>query len=196
MANIIFFGPPGAGKGTQAKFLSDKLAIPHLSTGDILRAKILIKDELGLKVKDIISNGKLVPDDILNSIVSQKLLNDSKKGFILDGYPRTLIQSEFITNFFKKNNLEINLIFNINLDFKILQNRILKRAKEENREDDSYEVLKTRYDEYSQTTMKVSNYFENTYKSIFYKIDGDQDISEISSKILKIVENMQKSEKI
>ncbi len=196
MANIIFFGPPGAGKGTQAKFLSDKLAIPHLSTGDILRAKILIKDELGLKVKDIISNGKLVPDDILNSIVSQKLLNDSKKGFILDGYPRTLIQSEFITNFFKKNNLEINLIFNINLDFKILQNRILKRAKEENREDDSYEVLKTRYDEYSQTTMKVSNYFENTYKSIFYKIDGDQDISEISSKILKIVENMQKSGKI
>ena len=93
MNNIIFFGPPGAGKGTQAKKIAEYLNLPHLSTGDILRSKIQQKDPLSTKLKEIMSAGKLVSDDILNEIVSEKLLSESKKGFILDGYPRTLDQS-------------------------------------------------------------------------------------------------------
>ena len=94
--NIVLFGPPGAGKGTQAKIISEYLKIPHLSTGDILRKKLLDKDNLAIELKKVMSSGNLVSDDILNSIVSSRLQNEKSTGFILDGYPRTLKQSEFL----------------------------------------------------------------------------------------------------
>ena len=95
--HIIFFGPPGAGKGTQAKLLSSYLGIPHLSTGEILRSKLNDDDELSSKLRHIMTSGNLVSDEILNEIVSIKLLaDDCKKGFILDGYPRTTVQSEYL----------------------------------------------------------------------------------------------------
>ena len=94
---IIFFGPPGAGKGTQAKLLSSYLGIPHLSTGEILRSKLNEEDELSNRLKHVMTSGNLVSDEILNEIVSMTLLTDNcKKGFILDGYPRTIVQSEFL----------------------------------------------------------------------------------------------------
>ena len=113
MKNIIFFGPPGAGKGTQTKIISKYLNVPHLSTGDILR-KLLDNDDLAIKLKSIMSEGILVSDEILNSIVSSILRSEKNKGFILDGYPRTLIQSEFLDNFFWKTTYQliIFLIFN------------------------------------------------------------------------------------
>ena len=99
MNNIIFFGPPGAGKGTQASVISEYLNVPHLSTGDILRKKLLDSDNLANELKKIMSAGKLVSDDILNSIVSSRLSEESDNGFILDGYPRTFNQSQFLNNF-------------------------------------------------------------------------------------------------
>ena len=117
MKNIILFGPPGAGKGTQAKIISSEYNISHLSTGDILRSKIQEADELGLKVKDIINSGNLVSDDILNSIVAEKILNKNSNGFLLDGYPRTLEQSFFLTKLLEKNSININYIFCINISF-------------------------------------------------------------------------------
>ena len=103
MSNIIFFGPPGAGKGTQAKIISEFLNLPHISTGDVLRSKIRQKDSLGLQVEEIIANGKLVSDDILNAIVSEKLKSpECANGFILDGYPRSKLQSNFLDNFLEK----------------------------------------------------------------------------------------------
>ena len=113
MKNLIFFGPPGAGKGTQAKIISEYLNIPHLSTGDILRKKLLEKDDLAYELNKIMSSGNLVSDDILNSIVASRLRNESSKGFILDGYPRTLQQSEFLENFLLETSNSINFIFNI-----------------------------------------------------------------------------------
>ena len=101
MKKIIFFGPPGAGKGTQAKIISKFLNISHLSTGDILRKKLLDNDDLAKKLQSIMSSGNLVSDDLLNSIVSSRLTTESDKGFILDGYPRTLNQSLFLDNFLK-----------------------------------------------------------------------------------------------
>ena len=99
MSQIIFFGPPGAGKGTQAKLISSFLNIPHLSTGDILRKKLLDKDDLANELNNIMSSGNLVSDDILNSIVKSRLKNENEKGSILDGYPRTMKQAEFLNNF-------------------------------------------------------------------------------------------------
>ena len=119
MKNIIFFGPPGAGKGTQAKIISDFLQISHLSTGDILRKKLNDNDNLAIELKKIMSSGNLVSDEILNSIVSSRLINEKNKGFILDGYPRTLNQSEFLNNFLFDNSTSINYIFNIQINFNI-----------------------------------------------------------------------------
>ena len=113
---IIFFGPPGAGKGTQAKLLSSYLDIPHLSTGEILRSKLNENDELSSKLRHIMTSGNLVSDEILNAIVSIKLLtNDCKKGFILDGYPRTVAQSEYLISFMDKQAMVINKIINLSL---------------------------------------------------------------------------------
>ena len=189
MNNILFLGPPGAGKGTQAKILSQYLNIPHLSTGDILRSKINQKDKLGLEVKNIIATGKLVSDDILNSIVNDRLVENSHNGFILDGYPRTLEQSFFLNEMLNKMNINLDYIINIELNYDVLEQRIIKRSKEENREDDNMDVIKTRFMEYTETTKKVSDTYKENSSKIFYNIDGNDEISQITSKIKEIVKN-------
>ena len=133
------------------------------------------------------SSGNLVSDDILNSIVSSRLKNETNKGFILDGYPRTLKQSEFLNNFLLETSNSINYIFNIQINFEILKNRILKRSSEESREDDNIDVIETRYNEYLNSTQKVSNFYKDKYPSIFYEIDGSLQIQEITKKIKEIL---------
>ena len=187
MKNIIFFGPPGAGKGTQAKIISKSLGLSHLSTGDILRKKLQDKDDIAFELKKIMSSGNLVSDELLNSIVSSRLTNESNNGFILDGYPRTLNQSVFLNNFLKKISVSIDYIFNIQIDFNILKDRILKRSSEENRDDDNIEVIETRYNEYLNSTQKVSDYYKDNSPSIFYEIDGSLQIPEITEKIKQIL---------
>ena len=187
MKNIIFFGPPGAGKGTQAKKISAYLNISHLSTGDILRKKLLDRDDLANELKSIMSSGNLVSDEILNSIVSLRLKNETNNGFILDGYPRTLAQSEFLNNFLIESSISINFIFNIELDFKTLKERILKRFSEESRDDDNIDVIETRYNEYLNSTEKVSNFYRENKPSIFHEIDGSKQIQEITEKIKEIL---------
>ena len=187
MKKIIFFGPPGAGKGTQAKIISRYLNVTHLSTGDILRKKLLDNDHLAKQLKAIMSSGNLVSDEILNSIVSSRLKNETKIGFILDGYPRTLTQSEFLNNFLLENSTSLNYIFDIQINFETLKNRILKRSSEEDREDDNINVIETRYDEYLNSTQKVSNIYKEKNSSIFYEIDGSQEINEITKKIKDIL---------
>ena len=194
--NIIFFGPPGAGKGTQSSKISEYLSIPHLSTGDILRKKLQDKDDLANQLKQIMSSGNLVSDDILNSIVSSRLKNEATNGFILDGYPRTLKQSEFLDNFLSETSNPINYIFNIKLDFEILKQRILIRSSEESRDDDKIDVIETRYNEYLKSTQKVTDFYKMKYSSMFYEIDGSLQIDEITEKIKKILKKSWKSAKI
>ena len=187
MINIIFFGPPGAGKGTQAKKITTLLDLPHLSTGDILRSKSKQNDDLGNELKNIMSSGKLVSDDILNRIVAEKINTDCKNGFLLDGYPRTLNQSKFLNNFLSDSSLEINFIFNINIDFSLLKKRILNRAKEEGREDDNPNVIETRYNAYINDTKPVTDYYLKNNSDIFHQIQGNDEIDEITCKIKKIL---------
>ncbi len=187
MHKIIFFGPPGAGKGTQAKLISQEFKLPHLSTGDILRNKLLDNDNLAKELKQIMSSGNLVSDNILNSIVESRLKNETANGFILDGYPRTLQQSEFLENILLKSSNSINYIFNIQINFEILKNRILKRSSEESREDDNIDVIQTRYNEYLNSTQKVSDFYKDKYPSTFYELDGSLQIDEITQKIMQIL---------
>ena len=139
------------------------------------------------ELKSIMSSGNLVSDEILNSIVSLRLKNERVNGFILDGYPRTIAQSKFLDNFLMKNSISINHIFNIQINFQTLQERILKRSSEESRDDDKIEVIETRYNEYLNSTQKVTELYKEKNSNIFYEIDGSLQIQEITEEIRQIL---------
>ena len=190
---IIFFGPPGSGKGTQAKLLANELNILHLSTGDILREKLSDGDSLSIKLKDVMSSGNLVSDEILNQIIANKLMSEEcGNGFILDGYPRTISQSDFLVSFFKSNSLILDVIFNFKIDFKLVEERIMLRSKQEKRSDDNINVIKTRLDKFIEETYPVSKFFSEKYSQNFFTIDASQEVSKIQKELINITKKGQK----
>ena len=190
---IVFFGPPGSGKGTQAKLLSNELNILHLSTGDILRDKLSDGDSLSIKLKEIISSGNLVSDEILNQIIANKLMSDEcSNGYILDGYPRTISQSEFLLSLSKNNNLDLDIIFDFKIDFKLVEDRIILRSKEEQRSDDNIDVIKTRLDKYIEETYPVSQFFSENFSQNFFTTDASQEVSKIQKELINIIKKGQK----
>ncbi len=187
---LILLGPPGSGKGTQAAFIKNKLDVPHLSTGDILRKSVKDATDLGKIVDKIMSKGKLVPDTLVLDIIKERILEeDCKKGFILDGYPRNISQAESLKDVLDEISMEIDHIIFLDVDFDILQSRIKTRAKENNEEirvDDTSEVLIKRLDEYKNQTAPLENYYNN-YKN-FNKINGMSSISNVSLEIEKLLD--------
>ena len=185
---IIFFGPPGAGKSTQAKFVSQALNIVHLSTGDILRDQLKKESKLSLELKKIMESGQLVSDNILNQIVSERILQqDCKKGFVFDGFPRTISQAFFIDDYFVKNNLLFDRFFDFNIDDDSIIKRITSRALVESRTDDSEETIKPRLVKYIQETKPVLDHYKKKYSSIYHIIDSKQEIGKINSLLLKLL---------
>ena len=190
---IIFFGPPGSGKGTQAKLLAKELNILHLSTGDILREKLSDGDLLSSQLKEIMSSGNLVSDEILNQIIANKLISEEcSNGYILDGYPRTILQSEFLLSFAKSHNLNLDIIFNFRIDFKLVEERIILRSQQEQRSDDNIEVIKTRLDKYIQETYPVSQFFSENFSQNFFTIDASQEVSKIQKELINIIKKGEK----
>ena len=186
--NIILFGPPGAGKGTQAKFLIEKFKIIQISTGDILREEVKLKTDLGISAKNIMDNGDLVPDEIIMSIVEKRLAEpDCKKGFILDGFPRTLNQALELEKILKVQNSEINKIIFIDVDEDILIDRITTRALETSdiREDDNSTILKNRIKIYKKDTKPVLDFYKNMKKLV--TVNGMMSIEDVSKAILKLL---------
>jgi adenylate kinase len=187
---LIFFGPPGAGKGTQANLISRKFKIPHLSTGDILRKKLLEKDPLSEKLQAVMVSGNLVSDEILNQLIANRLeFKDCINGFVLDGYPRTLSQNEFLIKYLEDNKLNISKIFDLFIDAKIVVNRIKSRSNIENRQDDRDDIIKTRISKYIEETKPLSDFYRDNFKKKYHSIDGNQEIEMIRLDILKIAEN-------
>ncbi len=188
---IILLGPPGSGKGTQANFIQNKLSIPHLSTGDILRESVKNETNLGNKVKNIMAKGKLVSDDLVLDVIKERVLqSDCDQGFILDGYPRNITQAESLNVILKDINRNIGRILFLDVDFSVLQSRIESRSKENNEEkrvDDTSEVLIKRLDEYRSQTAPLSEYYSNNKK--FKKINGMKSISEVSLDIENFLDN-------
>ena len=190
---IVFFGPPGSGKGTQAKLIAEELNILHLSTGDILRDKLSDGDSLSIKLNEIMSSGNLVSDDILNQIIAKKLISsECRKGYILDGYPRTILQSEFLLSFAKINNINMDFIFDFKIDFKLVHERIMQRSQQEKRSDDNLEVIKTRLNKYSEETYPVSQFFSKNFSQNFFTIDASQEVSKIQKELMKIIKKGEK----
>jgi len=188
---LIFFGPPGAGKGTQASLVAKYFNIPHLSTGDIFRRKILGNDNLSIKLKEILDSGELVSDEFTNDILLDRINDkDCLKGFILDGYPRTIDQSIFLDSVLEKKKLKINKIININIDHNTILERIKLRSNLEERQDDNEEVIKTRITKYITQTKPLSDYYKSYYPSDYHIIKGDQEIEKINEKILFFLKNV------
>mgnify|MGYP001249140294 FL=1 len=188
---IILLGPPGSGKGTQANFIQSKLSIPHLSTGDILRQSVKNETNLGNKVKNIMAKGKLVSDDLVLDVIKERISqSDCDQGFILDGYPRNIVQAESLNIVLKDINRNIDRILFLDVNFEVLQSRIESRAKENNEEkrvDDTSEVLIKRLDEYKSQTAPLSEYYSNNKK--FKKINGMNSISQVSLDIENFLDN-------
>ena len=180
---IILFGPPGAGKGTQAEKLVDKFNLKQLSTGDMLREAINRGSELGRRAKAIMDRGELVSDEIILSMISEKLENSDDSGFIFDGFPRNLQQATALDEILNKLELRLDIVIEIVVEDDMLISRIENRVRESKdaRSDDNEEVLKNRLNVYHQNTEMIKPYYLEKGKLV--KIDGMRSIEEVSSDI-------------
>ena len=180
--NIILFGPPGAGKGTQAKYLVNKLDGFQISTGDILRQEINNDTEIGKKIINNMNDGRFVSDDIVNKLLKNYVFDPQKKQkLIFDGYPRSLSQAKNLELLLKDSNQKIDLIFFLNVNKDTIIKRIEKRKTLEHRSDDDLNTILKRYDIYIETTTPVLNYYSKN--SNFHEIDGTLEIKQITNKI-------------
>ncbi|MFQ6677870.1 MAG: adenylate kinase [Fidelibacterota bacterium] len=183
---LIFIGPPGVGKGTQAKKLCDHFGILHLSTGEILREEISHNSTVGQAAKQFIDHGKLVPDSILLDIMSTRLSQrDCENGYCLDGFPRTIPQAKGLEVILKRLHQSINAVISIEADEKELINRLVLRGKNSGRTDDTSNVIKKRLFIYRNQTAPLIDYY--TRKKLLQSIDGMGEISEITKRILDIL---------
>lgn len=211
---FVLFGPPGAGKGTQAKLLQEKFQIPQISTGDILRNAVANKTKLGLKVKEILDKGELVPDDIIIKLVEDRLSQeDALKGFILDGFPRTLFQARALDTWLKANNRDHLIVIKITVQEEIIIERLTARRVCEKcgytynliynppppdnrcekcggriiqRSDDNEATIRNRIKVYKEQTKPVLEYYKD--KGILYEVDGSLPVEKVFENILYIVE--------
>ncbi|CAM3648621.1 MULTISPECIES: adenylate kinase [Saccharibacillus] len=211
--NILFMGPPGAGKGTQAQVIVDAFGLPHISTGDAFRLAIKEGTPIGVKAKEYIDQGLLVPDDVTNGIVRERLSQpDCEKGFLLDGFPRTLLQAEALDTLLLESGRKLDHVINLNVDPEKLLVRITGRRicrtcgttyhvifnppKQEGvcdkdggelyqRPDDNEESVRTRLEEYASKTAPLIDYYAN--KGLLRQIDGDQEIGTVSEGILSVL---------
>jgi adenylate kinase len=180
--NIILFGPPGAGKGTQSKYLVNKLKNFQVSTGDILREEIKKNSDIGQQITNNMNEGKFVSDEIVNALI-KKLIDDPQKKdkLIFDGYPRSLSQAKYLDSLLDKSNQKIDHIFFLNVNKDTIIERIEKRKILENRSDDDTDTILKRYDTYMETTRPVLDYYSRNSK--FHQLNGTQEIDQITKEI-------------
>ena len=185
---IILLGPPGAGKGTQAVRIVERFGIPQLSTGDMLRAAVAARTPIGLEAKAIMERGDLVPDEVVVGIVEERIAqDDAKRGFILDGFPRTVAQAEAFEAMLARNGLKLDGVIEFKVDEEALVNRIASRAAETKargepvRKDDNPDVFKTRLEAYRAQTAPLSAYYRS--KGALKSVDGMKPIDEVTRAI-------------
>ena len=189
MLNIVLFGPPGAGKGTQSAKLIAQYNLVHLSTGDILRSEVANKTALGLQAKALMDAGLLVPDEVVIGMIRERILKDKTAGgFIFDGFPRTIAQAEALDKMLSENNLSITAMVQLEVPKNELVSRLLHRASIENRPDDTPETISKRIQEYEQKTLPVATYYSNQGK--LRAVSGVGSVEEITQAILKTVDTL------
>lgn len=183
---IVLLGAPGAGKGTQAALLIDKLGIPHVSTGDMLRAAVAGKSEIGLKAKAVMDAGRLVGDDIVIALAEERLNQpDARKGFVLDGFPRTEAQAEALDDILDKIGSPLDCCLAITVDTDAVVQRLLKRAEIEGRADDNEVTIRERMSVYDRQTAPLLDYYRK--RELLIEVDGMGEVSEISERIQRVL---------
>ena len=179
---LILLGPPGAGKGTQAKILVETFGIPQLSTGDILRSAIAAKTPMGLAAKDVMDRGDLVSDDIVNGIVSERLDQaDCVNGFVLDGFPRTIPQAKALDGMLTDKDMALDAVVELTADADILVARVINRSKESNRPDDNPDVIRNRLDVYKRDTAPLVDFYRS--KGLLKTVDGMKPVEQVTTAI-------------
>ncbi len=188
MLNIALFGPPGAGKGTQSKKLLEKYNLTYISTGDMLRSEIASKSELGMKAKGVIEKGGLVSDDLVVQMIEKNITSSSEKqGILFDGFPRTVVQSYILDGLLLKLDTQLDMMISLNVPEDQLIERLLLRAKDSGRSDDTLDVIKVRLQEYHNKTKPVADYYKERGK--YYEINGVGSIDDIFEQIVEVIES-------
>ena len=185
MLNIVIFGAPGAGKGTQSELIVEKYHLNHVSTGDLLRKEIAQQTELGKRIKDIIDAGKLVSDDIVTAMIDNAIENDTQ-GMLFDGYPRNVAQAETLDRLLKKHGRELTCMISLDVPQEELVRRMLERAKISGRSDDNETTIKSRLEEYEAKTLPVATYYEGHGK--LKKLNGFGEINAIFDDITAAID--------
>ncbi len=187
MTRMIILGPPGAGKGTQAALIAERYGIPAISTGDIFRANIKAETELGKQVKEITASGALVPDELTNRIVEDRLAQtDAQEGFLLDGYPRNLGQVEALDTMLRATGQSLDVVIELVVDTEEVVQRLLKRAEIEGREDDTEEVVRHRMDVYTEQTAPLSEAYDK--RGLLERVDGLGEVDEVTARITEVLD--------
>ena len=185
--NIVIFGPPGAGKGTQSKFIAKKYNLHQLSTGELLRREMQNKTELGSKISSIINNGELVSDDVVSDLIEKFISKDAfKQKIIFDGYPRNLNQAINLDNLLKKYNQKIDIVLNLSVKLQTVKIRILERQNQENRSDDNERTAIKRYQTYEKSNQPVIDYYKQ--RNLLKVVNGESSINQISQEISGIID--------
>ena len=185
---LLFMGPPGAGKGTQAKVVCQEIGIPQISTGDILRAAVKNGTEMGLKAKSFMDSGGLVPDEVVIGIIKDRIKeSDCEKGYLLDGFPRTLDQAEALKKILAEIGQNLDMALNLAVPDDELLKRLLDRAKKEGRADDTEPVIKKRLDNYNAQTLPLLDYYKN--EGILKEIDGLGGVDAITDRVRKTLKS-------
>lgn len=188
--NLVLFGPPGAGKGTQSTFLIEKFGLIHLSTGDLLRGEIAAKTELGLKAKELMDQGILVPDEVVIGMIKNKLEgNPGAKGFIFDGFPRTTAQAEALDALLADNNDAISAMLALEVGTEELKKRLLERGKVSGRADDqNLDIIAQRISEYNNKTAPLKAFYDEQNK--LHTIEGVGSVESISEKLSESISTL------
>jgi adenylate kinase len=190
--NVLLLGPQGSGKGTQAQRISAEHGIPHIATGDILRAAIAAGTELGLRVKPIYDAGELVPDDLMIALIRERLSqDDAQAGFILDGFPRTMAQAEALDSMLAEIGRDLDIVLELQVgDETTLIDRMLKRAVEENRSDDTPESMRRRLDLYYRETQPLVEYYRSTRGNVV-GIHASGTVAEVFAEVQQALEQVE-----
>lgn len=188
MLNLVLFGPPGAGKGTQSEKLINHYQLVHLSTGDILRSEIANGTSLGMEAKKLMEQGVLVPDEVVIGMISNKLdIHKNANGFIFDGFPRTVAQAEALDNLLKSKNTAISCMVALEVAHDELQKRLLLRGQSSGRPDDANpEIINKRIEEYNTKTAPVANYYKQQGK--YVSVNGIGSIEDIFASLCEVIE--------
>jgi adenylate kinase len=181
---LVIMGPPGAGKGTQAKILSQRLGIPTISSGDIFRANVETGTELGKRAKEYVTRGEYVPDEVTNAMVRDRLYQrDAEAGFILDGYPRTVAQVEYLDQILAEHEAPLDRVLELTVDTDAIVKRLLKRAQLEGRMDDTADVIRRRLEVYAEQTLPLTTLYAE--RGLLVRVDGMGSIDDVSARAME-----------